>query len=176
MAGKYHSLSPYNYCAGNPVFVTDPDGSVLETAWDVASLAMGVKSFISNVKQGKVGAAILDGVGIALDAAAVAAPLVPGGVSAGIKATRGVDKVADALKAANKADDVADAAKGAKVTTTIVEPAVKTSRQARRQAMRDAGIPTSQQPVLQTKNASGREYRYDMPSSTDGHKQATVQN
>ncbi len=26
MAGKYHSFSPYNYCAGTPINLTDPDG------------------------------------------------------------------------------------------------------------------------------------------------------
>ncbi len=112
LAGKYYGISPYTYCAGNPINVTDPSGSVLETAWDVASLAMGVKSFVSNVKNGRVGAAIMDGVGIVLDAAAVVAPCVPGGVSAGIKAARGADKAVDAVKALNKADDVADAVKG----------------------------------------------------------------
>ena len=29
MAGKYLSLSPYNYCAGNPVNMVDPEGSVI---------------------------------------------------------------------------------------------------------------------------------------------------
>ena len=110
MAGKYYNISPFSYCAGNPINVTDSSGAVLETAWDVASLAMGVKSFVSNVKQGKVGAAIVDGIGIALDAVAVVAPCVPGGVSAGLKAARGADKVADAVKALNKADDMVDAA------------------------------------------------------------------
>jgi len=38
-----------------------------------------------------------------------------------------------------------------------------TSRAARREAMRQDGIPTSQQPVSQSKNASGREYQYETP-------------
>ncbi|MCE6987853.1 hypothetical protein [Dyadobacter sp. CY323] len=42
------------------------------------------------------------------------------------------------------------------------ELVAETSRAARRQAMRDAGILTSQQPYLQSKNASGSEYRYDI--------------
>jgi uncharacterized iron-regulated membrane protein len=35
-----------------------------------------------------------------------------------------------------------------------------TPRQARRQVMRDAGIPTSQQPVAQQRTAGGRQYTY----------------
>jgi len=38
-----------------------------------------------------------------------------------------------------------------------------TPRAARREAMRQDGIPTSQQPVSQSKNASGREYQYETP-------------
>ena len=38
-----------------------------------------------------------------------------------------------------------------------------TSRGARRQAMRDADIPTSQQPTSQSRNASGRSYEYETP-------------
>jgi len=122
---KYYHISPYAYCAGNPVNLVDPDGRALETAWDLASLGMGVKSFVSNVKAGKVGAAIVDGIGIVVDAAAVVTPFVPGGAGAGLKAIRGAKKVADVLdvakgadtakdvaQAVNKVDDVADAAKG----------------------------------------------------------------
>jgi len=49
------------------------------------------------------------------------------------------------------------------------------SRAARREAMRQAGIPTSQQPISQSKNASGWEYRYEVPRSGGGTTQATVQ-
>jgi RHS repeat-associated protein len=50
-----------------------------------------------------------------------------------------------------------------------------TSRAARREAMRQAGIPTSQQPMSQSKNASGREYRYEVPQAGGGAVEATVQ-
>ena len=49
------------------------------------------------------------------------------------------------------------------------------SRAARREAMRQAGIPTSQQPISQSRNASGREYRYEIPAAGGGTVQATVQ-
>ena len=100
-------ISPFVYCASNPIIVRDTDGNIIETVLDVASLAMGVKSFVSNVKQGNVGAAIIDGIGIIADAAAVATPFVPGGVGAGIKAIRAGDKVADIVKDADKASDAA---------------------------------------------------------------------
>jgi len=32
LAGKYHSLSPYNYCGGNPVNLVDPDG---KDVWEI---------------------------------------------------------------------------------------------------------------------------------------------
>jgi RHS repeat-associated protein len=50
-----------------------------------------------------------------------------------------------------------------------------TSRAARREAMRDAGIPTSQQPVSQSRNASGREYSYDVPAPGGGTQRMSVQ-
>lgn len=184
MAGKYYSLSPYNYCAGNPGNVVDPDGSIIGTVFDAVSLVTGVKSFVSNVKQGKVGAAIVDGIGIVADAAALATPFASAGAGMAIKAVRGVDKVADTAKAAKAADNVADAAKAINTADNAAD-ATKglnkgisvetTSRAARREAMREAGIPTSQQPVSQSKNSSGREYRYDTPSSLNGNRQHTVQ-
>ena len=72
MAASQYSFSPYAYCNGNPIIVVDQEGLIGETVWDIASLVTGVKSFVSNTKQGKVGAAIVDGIGIVADAAAVA--------------------------------------------------------------------------------------------------------
>ncbi|WP_330986317.1 MULTISPECIES: RHS repeat-associated core domain-containing protein, partial [Enterobacterales] len=51
----------------------------------------------------------------------------------------------------------------------------KTSRAARRDAMRQAGIPTSQQPVSQSQNSSGREYSYETPKPGGGTGISSVQ-
>ncbi len=91
-ASTHHRLSPFSFCANNPLVNTDPTGKYVESPWDIASLAMGVTSLVVNVQQGNVGDAIVDGVGILLDAAAVALPGVPGGVSTGIKAYRTLGK------------------------------------------------------------------------------------
>jgi len=40
---------------------------------------------------------------------------------------------------------------------------VETSRQARRESMRQAGIPTSQQPVKQIHTSAGRQLHYELP-------------
>ena len=124
LADVQNGLSPYSFCGGNPILNVDGDGNIFETAWDAASLVMGVKSFVGNVRQGNVGAAILDGVGIVGDALSVATPFVPGGISAEIAAVRiaknadnvvdaakGLDKTADAIKLVDKS---VDAAKGEK--------------------------------------------------------------
>ncbi|TDB48840.1 hypothetical protein C5467_18645 [Photorhabdus khanii subsp. guanajuatensis] len=46
---------------------------------------------------------------------------------------------------------------------------------ARREAMRQAGIPISQQPTNQSRNSSGWEYRYKVPKPGGGTIPATVQ-
>ncbi len=88
LAHKYHSISPYVYCLNNPLIKTDSSGKYVESLWDIASMAIGVSSFVDNVSQGNVGAALVDAGGILLDAAATALPGVPGGAGAGIKAYR----------------------------------------------------------------------------------------
>ena len=88
LADKYHSISPYAYCLNNPLIKTDSSGKYVESLWDIASMAIGVSSFVDNVSQGNVGAALVDAGGILLDAAATALPGVPGGAGAGIKAYR----------------------------------------------------------------------------------------
>ena len=49
------------------------------------------------------------------------------------------------------------------------------SRAARREAMRQAGIPTSQQPIGQSQNSSGREYSYETPKPGGGTGLSSLQ-
>jgi uncharacterized protein RhaS with RHS repeats len=113
LAEKYYSISPYAYCGNNPVRYIDPTGMWIESAWDVFSLVTGAKNFVDNVKAGNVGAAIVDGVGIIADVAAVALPIVPGGAGAAIKGVRAVDKVIDVVTDTKKASTITEnAAKG----------------------------------------------------------------
>jgi hypothetical protein len=42
--------------------------------------------------------------------------------------------------------------------------------------MRDEGIPTSQQPISQSRNASGREYQYEVSKTGGGTEIKSVQN
>ena len=111
LAEKLYSWSPYTYCYNNPVLHLDPTGKIGETPWDIFSLGLGIKSLKDNIKSGNVGAAIVDGIGIVLDAGATVLPLVPGGVGAGIKAARTADKAADAISAGSKIDKTVDATK-----------------------------------------------------------------
>ena len=83
-----YDLSPYAACHNNPVLKVDPNGRWVESVWDVISLGTGIKSLVSNIKQGKVGDAILDGIGVVADGVALVLPIVPAGAGATIKAYR----------------------------------------------------------------------------------------
>ena len=78
----------YHYGGNNPVRYIDPDGRILETAWDIASLVTGVASLVADVRAGNVKAAVIDSLGIVADGVAVALPCIPGGAGAAIKAAR----------------------------------------------------------------------------------------
>ena len=106
LAEKYYAWSPYVYCYNNPIKFVDVDGKFGESIWDISSLLIGVKSFSDNIKSGNIDNAIVDGVGIVFDAVAVALPVVPGGVGAGIKAVRATDDVVDVVTTANKSNNV----------------------------------------------------------------------
>lgn len=107
-------ISPYAVCHNNPVTKVDPNGRWVETAWDIFSLVTGAKSFVDNVSQGNVGAAIVDGVGVVADVAAVVLPGVPAGAGVGIKAIRAADEVGDVVKTTNKASTITENAKQGK--------------------------------------------------------------
>ena len=75
------------------------------------SVGLGVRSFAKNISEGNIRGSVWDGVGVVVDLAAAAIPVVPGGIGyvrAGINAA---DNAIDAAKAVNAVDNMADAAK-----------------------------------------------------------------
>ncbi|WP_350289581.1 hypothetical protein [uncultured Croceitalea sp.] len=60
--------------------------------------------------------------------------------------------------------------------TSITSSKTPNSNAARREAMRQQKIPTSQQPISQSRSASGFEYRYTTPKSGGGTQTKSVQN
>ena len=74
----------------------DPDGRFVGALFDAASVTLGVKNLIDNVRAGNTRAAIGDGVGVVIDVVAAALPVVPGGVGfvrAGAKSADVVDNM-----------------------------------------------------------------------------------
>ena len=111
LADKYPYISPYAYCGWNPIKYVDPNGKWLETAWDIANVAMDAVSLESNIKDGNFGAAMIDGVGLVLDLGAAILPVVPGGAGTAIKACRTADKVSGLGKSGKAINQVITATK-----------------------------------------------------------------
>ena len=163
---KYPSLGGYVYCIGNPTKFIDPDGNIpIETIWDAANVALGAVSLVNNIQQGNVGGAIVDGVGIIIDATATVLPYIPGGVSSVIKSYRAGKNVTKTTQAAIKTTKAVTNS-----STSISKTTGKSRRAAFRQAKRDAGIPTSQNfkthkqvDAAKNKNSGrkGIEYEFD---------------
>jgi len=118
-------LNRYGYVRNNPLKYVDPDGHVLETAWDVANIGIGIYSFASNVASGNWGSAALDAGGVIVDVAATAVPFIPGGAGTAIKVARAADKTVDAVKKIDKAVDTANIArKSEKIADVSKKPKV----------------------------------------------------
>ena len=82
------NLFLYGYAYNNPVTLSDPDGKVVETMWDVANVGLGVASLADNISEGNWGWAALDALGLAYDGFAAAVPILPAGASTIINASR----------------------------------------------------------------------------------------
>lgn len=93
--------NPYRYVFNSPANATDPSGTFIESAVDATSLGVGIWSLWDNLSEGNFGWALLDTVGIAADALALALPFVPGGVSLAIKGLRAGGVAIDSTQAVN---------------------------------------------------------------------------
>jgi RHS repeat-associated protein len=147
------TLNKYAYVRNNPLRYTDPDGHILDTLLDVASIAYDVYKIINE-------GATRENV-TALGADSLAA-VIPGITGAGA-VVRTAGKVDDVVDAARAVDRVADTSKTA-----------KTVREAQREAMRAEGIPTSLQPTAQKSTPAGRQYTYEVPKPGGGTEQKIV--
>jgi uncharacterized protein RhaS with RHS repeats len=88
----------YVYAENNPYKYRDPDGRAVETPWDAANVAMGLISLTKNIATGNYAGAVVDAVGIAVDAVATVTPGVPGGAATVINSTRAAENAAGAYK------------------------------------------------------------------------------
>ena len=95
-------LNLYSFASNNPLKYRDPSGKYVESALDIASIGVGITSVNKWDEGTSIYAKSIDLVGLAADAAALAVPFVPGGVSLGIKAGRSM----------NIANDLATTSKG----------------------------------------------------------------
>ncbi len=101
----------YRYVGNTPTVYVDPSGMIVETIWDVASVVLGVASFVHNVYQGVRNRersyfvnAGLDLVGIAADIGAVFLPGVPAVGAATIRAGRFALRAETAIEIAQVAN------------------------------------------------------------------------
>lgn len=107
----------YRYANGNPYKFRDPDGRIVETVWDVANITLGATSAYSNFSEGKIGAGVVDSIGVVVDSLAAAVPFVPGGAGATIKAVRLAENVAQGARAEKAvAQELGEKVAGARVT------------------------------------------------------------
>ncbi len=120
-SGYADSSNLYAGFDSDPVNNTDPSGELVESVWDAASLGIGLYSISQWDENTSFWEKTLDLVGVGLDGAALALPLVPGGVGAALKAYRGANVAFDAANAGRKAARVLDAGQAIEQTASAMQ-------------------------------------------------------
>jgi pyocin large subunit-like protein len=95
--GDPRALNRYAYVYNNPLRYTDPSGHWLETLWDIASIAWDLYEIRKDPRN------LWNWGALAVDIAAAALPLVPGGVGAVVHGSRAARAAAHADEAARLA-------------------------------------------------------------------------
>ncbi len=158
--GTADDLNLYAYVGNNPINFNDPSG--LSAA--AASMLLGKLG-----SWGRENAGTLAEIGIGFTPAGFYTDLysaVAGRTPITGDSLSGWERVAILIPGVSEIRNVGK---------VVREAEVLTSRAARREVMRNAGIPTSQQPLSQSRNASGREYSYDVPAPGGGNQRMSVQ-
>lgn len=160
--GLAGGLSTYLYANANPNRYADPEGLIAPAVWGAAVAYARCLAECAAIEAAIAALGPACPPGLAGVAATCAADcLNPLNWLPGSKIFQKGKKARDALKRLDRAEDAIDAG--------------RTSRAARREAMRREGIPTSQQPTSQSRNTSGREYTYDTPKPGGGTQTKSVQ-
>ena len=100
LSEKYYHISPYAYCASNPLRYIDPTGKFIDALWDATNVVYDVGSAVYNHIIGNHDEAIGHWVDTATDVAALIIPGVPAGVTKVAKVT---DKASDVIKTSKRA-------------------------------------------------------------------------
>lgn len=153
------SLNRYAYVLNNPYRYVDPDGRSAKGAFYggmIGGAVGGVVGFILGGGGGVVVAIFTGGVG---------APVVPAGAIEGGALGSGLGIIVG--------HNIGDLLSGD--DQVMQASTASTSDAARREAMRQQGIPTSQQPESQSQDEAGRVYGYRVPRPGGGTQEMSVQ-
>ncbi|ULA65592.1 MAG: exported protein of unknown function [Nitrospira sp.] len=101
-------LSLYSYAGNNPYRHVDPTGRYLETAFDLISFGLSLQSYNSDPS-------LLNGLALAYDTFAVAAPFLPAGAGMIVHGASGLEKAVDVGGAVNRTDGASNIATAAKL-------------------------------------------------------------
>jgi RHS repeat-associated protein len=177
--GNPQSLNLYSYVNNNPTTTRDPDGHCIEDACVVEGLL---------VEGGIAAWNYFAGAGV-LGLTAAAAGASPSGntgfVSPGYPSYyHGELQNADGTSIYQRSSGQSSNAQSSTSTQGQSTPAQPpedgggkdTTRAARREAMRQEGIPTSQQPSSQTSTEAGRQSTYEVPKAGGGTQTKIVTN
>lgn len=107
--GYADSSDLYAGFGGDPVNNHDPSGQWIESAWDATSFVMGIRQISQWNDETSTWTKALDLIGVGMDGVALALPIVPGGVSAFIKASRTGSAIIDAASTASQTIRIVDA-------------------------------------------------------------------